>query len=98
VIPGQMKTLLKKLSFKHKNNKVLYYTIGFSRQLFPGKIFRERLNKKIAAIKDYDNEYLRKRVNYYNKLNDHVSLSENIKKTKLIFSIPSNTQDILTPD
>lgn len=74
-----MKTFLKKLSFKHKNNKVLYYTIGFARQLVPGKFFRLRLNKKMAAVKNYDYEYLKKRVNYYNKLDQNVSLSANIK-------------------
>jgi hypothetical protein len=74
-----MKTMLKQFSFKHKNNKVLYYAIGFVRQLFPYLFFQTGLDKKISTVKDFDIEYIRKRANYYNKLDEIVNLSDGIK-------------------
>jgi Glycosyl transferase family 90 len=74
-----MKTMLKQFSFKHKNNKVLYYAIGFVRQLFPYLFFQTGLDKKISTVKDFDMEYIRKRANYYNKLDEIVNLSDGIK-------------------
>jgi hypothetical protein len=74
-----MKTIFKILSLKHKNNKVLYYTFNFIRQLFPNKFFQTRLERKISTLKDYDNDYIGKRINYYNKLEEVIRLSDNIK-------------------
>jgi hypothetical protein len=74
-----METMLKQFSFKHKNNKVLYYAIGFVRQLFPYLFFQTGLDKKISTVKDFDIEYIRKRANYYNKLDEIVNLSDGIK-------------------
>jgi hypothetical protein len=74
-----MKTMLKQFSFKHKNNKVLYYAIGIVRQLFPYLFFQTGLDKKISSVKDFDIEYIRKRANYYNKLDEIVNLSDGIK-------------------
>jgi hypothetical protein len=61
------------------NNKVLYYSMNFARQLFPDKFFQSRLESKISALKDFDIDYLRKRVNYYNKLEDIIQLSADVK-------------------
>ena len=74
-----METMLKQFSFKHKNNKVIYYAIGFVRQLFPYLFFQTGLDKKISTVKDFDIEYIRKRANYYNKLDEIVNLSDGIK-------------------
>jgi Glycosyl transferase family 90 len=74
-----MKTMLKQFSFKHKNNKVLYYAIGFVRQLFPHVVFQSVLDKKLLVLKDFDIEYIRKRANYYNKLNENITLSDAVK-------------------
>jgi len=74
-----MKPILKKLSMKHKNNKFIYYFYNFFRQLYPSKLFRIRLNKKLASLKDYDIEYIRKRVNHYNKLDAIINLSDEVK-------------------
>ncbi len=63
-----MHLIFKKLSYRHKNNKFLYYSFNFIRLLFPTIFFRARLHKKLATIKNYDLEYIKKRVNYYNKL------------------------------
>ena len=46
-----MKTILKILSLKHKNNKLSYYAISFIRLLFPKKFYQSRLNKKISALR-----------------------------------------------
>ena len=74
-----MKQLLKQYSFKHKNSKILYYGINFTRQLFPKAIFRSILERKISDVKDFDIDYVRKRLNYYNKLEEKFNLSDAVK-------------------
>ena len=74
-----MRTMLKILSIKHKNNKILYYSANFMRQLFPNKLFQTQLEKKISTLKDYDIDYIGKRINYYNKLEEVIRLSDNVK-------------------
>jgi hypothetical protein len=74
-----MKTIFKKLSTKHKNNKFWYYFKNFVRQLFPGIIYQSRLVKKLATLKDFDIDYIRKRVNYYNKLDEKIILTDEVK-------------------
>jgi len=74
-----MKTFFKKLSTKHKNNKFWYYFKNFVRQLFPGKIYQLSLDKRLATINDFDIEYIKKRLNYYNKLDEKVILSDEVK-------------------
>jgi hypothetical protein len=56
------------MSWKHKNNKVFYYARNFARQIYPEKIFRLQLDKKLSSVKDHDRVYLGSRVNYYNRL------------------------------
>lgn len=73
-----MNPSLKKLSWKHKNNKLLYYSVNIARQLIPAQLFRSRLAKKLSGLKDYDLDYLRKRINYYNKLGEKKELSESV--------------------
>lgn len=70
-----MKALLKKLEWKHKNNKFLYYFRVLSRQLVPDAFFRSRLDKKLASVSHFDREYIQYRVNYYNKLDKIAALS-----------------------
>jgi hypothetical protein len=77
-----MNPALKKLSWKHKNNKLLYYGKNFIRQLLPGVLYRSRLEKKLSALKDYDIDYIRNRVNYYNKLEEKTALSDSVKALK----------------
>jgi hypothetical protein len=73
---GSVNQIAKKLSVRHKNNKFLYYAISFARQIFPRIIFKSRLKLKLSAIKDFDADYIRKRVDYYNKLEKNVDLSD----------------------
>jgi hypothetical protein len=74
-----MRIIPKKLSMKHKNNKFFYYGYNFIRQLYPSKIFQNRLDKKLAGLKNYDINYIKERVNYYNKLNVIINLSDEVK-------------------
>ena len=57
------------LSFKHRNNKQKYYLLNYLGLLIPDFLFRNRLKKKLKAISNFDSEYIKNRVNYYNKLN-----------------------------
>ena len=72
----------KRLSYKHKNNKVKYYTVNYLRQLIPSVYYQTKLNKKLNNIPDYAS--LIKRVNYYNKLDKITELnSKAIKLSEL---------------
>jgi hypothetical protein len=67
---------LKDFFFKHKNNKLRYYLISYARHFIPSKIFHSSLKAKMSYADDFDSEYLKRRVNYYNKLEHAVSLSD----------------------
>ncbi|QOI98905.1 MAG: lipopolysaccharide biosynthesis protein [Flammeovirgaceae bacterium] len=71
-----MKSLRKKLSVRHKNNKFLYYATGFARLLLPPQFFRLNLKNKLAQASEFDTDYIRFRTNYYNKLTVPVKLPE----------------------
>jgi hypothetical protein len=70
-----MWSFLRKIERQPKNNKLLYYTNAIVRELIPRNFFRGILSKKLATIHDFDFEYIKGRVNYYNKLSSHYSLS-----------------------
>lgn len=70
---------MKQLSIKHQNNKVWYYFINNLRRIFPTLFFRNQLNRKLKSINKYDLGVIENRVNYYNKLQDRVSLPVNTK-------------------
>jgi hypothetical protein len=88
-----MKSLLKKLSVRHKNNKLFYYTAGIARMLLPSVYIRNKLNAILSRTDAFTTEYIRHRLNYYNKLSAPVTLPETtpplsalrLKKTKGIF-------------
>jgi hypothetical protein len=71
-----MDAFFKKLSYRHKNNKFLYYSSNLLRLLLPNFIFQVRLSGKLAEIKNYDLEYVKRRVNYYNKLSGGIKLRD----------------------
>jgi hypothetical protein len=73
-----MNQKLKALTDRHKNNKFLYYSKSFARQALPMKLYQSKLEKKLASLKQYDVEYIRSRLNYYNKLDQKINLSESI--------------------
>ena len=55
-------------SLKHRNNKQKYYFLNYLSLLIPDFIFRCRLKIKLNSLKKFDLEYIKRRVNYYNKL------------------------------
>lgn len=77
-----MNPKLKRLSVKHKNNKLLYYSKSIVRLLIPSGIFRAELNRKIRSLNTFDLEYIKRRLNYYNKLETSTDLSDEIKRLK----------------
>jgi len=77
-----MNQRLKRLSVKHKNNKLLYYSISIGRLLLPGNIFRLRLNRKIKCLNKFDYDYIKLRINYYNRLETSADLSAGINCLK----------------
>lgn len=68
---------------KYKNNRPIYYVRAILRELLPDYLCRIQLQPKLKKQIDFDIEYIQKRVNYYNKLencnppfNFQVQLSE----------------------
>jgi hypothetical protein len=53
---------------KYKNNRILYYLRAIGREILPDFFCRIRLNTKLKTQVKYDINYLRKRIDYYNKL------------------------------
>ncbi|MCJ8208435.1 glycosyltransferase family 90 protein [Mucilaginibacter sp. RS28] len=51
-----------------KKSKMGYFARNVLLQLVPGSVFESQLHKKLGAIKYYDPNYLKDRVDYYNKL------------------------------
>ena len=66
---------IKRISFKHKNNKPGYYIKNNLRRFYPSLIFRQQLEGKLKNIEGLDMDYVWHRVNYYNRLNEKVNLS-----------------------
>jgi hypothetical protein len=65
---------LKRISYKHKNNKPKYYILNYIRQLIPSSYYQARLKKKLRTSIDFD--LVEKRVAYYNKLNTTSKLTD----------------------
>ncbi len=55
---------------KYKNNRPIYYFRAILKELFPDFFCRIQLKSKLKKQTDFDIEYIQKRVNYYNKLED----------------------------
>lgn len=53
-----------------KRSKIGYYAINYLRQALPVGLYGRALQRKLAAVNQYDKTYLAYRVNYYNKLNE----------------------------
>ena len=69
--------LFQKLDIALQRNKVLYYAANFLRQLVPPHFYQLSLKGKLSSIDRYDGDYIRKRVNYYNKLSGLTSIGNN---------------------
>ena len=62
----------------HRNNKQLYYSINFLKLFIPNFFYRNQLNKSLDEIKEYNSDYIKMRVNYYNKMNRDINLPKNV--------------------
>ena len=62
----------------HRNNKQLYYSINFLKLFIPNFFYRNQLSKNLNEINEYDNDYIKMRVNYYNKMGRDINLPKNI--------------------
>jgi len=65
---------LKRMSPKHKNNKIWYYLLNYSRLYFPSSLFQRQLDSRLAEIGNYDVEYINRRVDYCNRLSVQTQL------------------------
>lgn len=63
---------LKRVSYKHKNNKILYYLVNYIRQFIPSTFYQKKLGQKIHSKQQLSG--ILKRVAYYNKLSNTITL------------------------
>lgn len=68
--------ILKKAFLSHKNIKPLYYLGCIWRELYPKFLCRQALKKKLEMASSYDTNYLKSRLNYYNKLTENTLLGD----------------------
>jgi Arabidopsis thaliana protein of unknown function (DUF821). len=69
---------IKRISFRHKNNKLWYYLRNNLRRLYPFYIFQHQLDAKLADLGGFDKDYIKRRVDYYNGLVEKVELSVDV--------------------
>lgn len=76
-INGQMFSEIKRMSFRHKNNKFSYYLKNYLRYYVFNKKNLDKFYKTKEFLSDReDYEYIIKRLNYYNKLENIRVLSD----------------------
>ena len=63
-----------------KNNKFLYYFKGFFSLLIPKYLFKNKLQSFLISIPNDKLNYIIKRVNYYNKLENKISINKSWPK------------------
>ena len=81
---------IKRLSYRNKNNKFLYYLISHLRILIPSNYYQQKLPKKIDQLNSLEAEEYKKiiiRVNYYNQLEKVQKLSQNSEFLKIVFYV-----------
>lgn len=67
---------LKRVSYKHKNNKILYYLVNYIRQFIPSTFYQKKLAQKIHSKQQLS--AILKRVAYYNKLSNTITLKNSV--------------------
>ena len=67
----------------HRNNKQLYYSLNFLKLLIPNFFYRNRLKETLNEINKYDVDYIKMRVNYYNKIDRDINLPDNVPDGQL---------------
>ena len=90
----------KRLSYRNKNNKILYYFINYLRQLIPSIYFQKKLITQLNKFENLDSkkqDQLLYRLNYYNQLTENKPLSSKalqLSKIKLLKSIKTYYFDL----
>ena len=83
---------IKRLSFKHKNNKIYYYLSNYLKQLIPVTYYENKLDSKLRILthklkkrNQFNEKYIFARVDYYNKSSDlrTISKGKSLKDLKL---------------
>lgn len=72
---------------KYKNNRPIYYIRAIFRELFPDFLCRIQLKSRLKSQTRFDIEYIQKRVNYYNKLENYKHPLQSLPKLNE-FKIP----------
>ena len=73
----------KRLSFRNKNNKFLYYFKNYLNQLIPSLFFQKKLHFKLNKFEELtsnEKQELLSRLNYYNQLKEKYILSQDAQK------------------
>lgn len=73
----------------HRNNKQLYYSLNFLKLLIPNFFYRNSLKKNLKEIDKYNIEYIKSRVNYYNKIDRDINLPDNVSNLSALKIINS---------
>ena len=68
---------LKRVSYKHKNNKILYYLVNYIRQFIPSTFYQKKLAQEIHSKQQLRG--ILKRVAYYNKLSNTITLKSPVQ-------------------
>ena len=90
----------KRLSYRNKNNKFLYYLKNYLKQLIPSIYFQKKLITQLNKFENLDSkkqDQLLYRVNYYNQLTENKPLSSKalqLSKIKLLKSIKTYYFDL----
>ena len=73
----------KRLAFRNKNNKFLYYFKNYLKQLIPSLFFQKKLHFKLNKFEELtsnEKQELLSRLNYYNQLKEKYILSQDAQK------------------
>ena len=71
---------LKRMSFRHKNNKPVYYLKNYIRQIIPSGFYQRKIEKKVSLLSSFNQQVVFDRVNYYNQLERQTTLPDNAEK------------------
>lgn len=68
--------MLQQITIALQKNKLPYYAKNLIRQIIPAGLYEHSLKRKLTSLKLYNKTEIQSRVNYYNKLEKPVSISE----------------------
>lgn len=83
--------VFQELIHKIRRNKIFYYARHYLRQAIPSSLYRKALPGKLANLEKFDEAYISKRVNYYNKLDTFTQPEQLEHFIKDIPSIKTNS-------